>query len=155
MGWTKVEDGLPKEDRTPCWVTRYSVFHDSFYTDSELWYKGRFTWYPLSIVAWMPKSESESKPEPCEIDRSKIVNEDWDEFVSHSVSINDMKKVIKPCPKCGSTDIDITLYEGAQSVFDYRYGYTKAVRCLKCGCRTEPHFYESYAFVDWQKGKVQ
>ena len=86
-----------------------------------------------------------------------VVMENWSDFIHRpgGVSILDMEKVIKPCPKCGSTDIDITLYEGAQSVFDYRYGYTKAVRCLKCGCRTEPNFSESYAFVDWQERKVR
>lgn len=85
------------------------------------------------------------------------IMEDWYGFINRpgGVSILDMEAVIKPCPKCGSTNVDITLYGGGQSVFDYRYGYTKAVRCLKCGCRTEPNLYESYAFVDWQEGKVQ
>ena len=73
MGWIRVEDGLPKAERMACWVTRYSLFHDSYYTSAKIWLNGGFFGFPFNVVAWMPKSESESKPEPYR--RKKIQNE--------------------------------------------------------------------------------
>ena len=82
-----------------------------------------------------------------------IPKEDWYEFISKGVSIRDMEKVIKPCPKCGSTDIFLTEYEGAETVFDYRGSFTRAVICRKCGHRTGAYRTMGYAFVAWQEGR--
>lgn len=63
MRWISVNERLPARDSIlRCWVLRYSLFHDSYYVARDIWVFDRWAVYPFVVVAWMPKTESETMP---------------------------------------------------------------------------------------------
>lgn len=53
-GWIQCSERLPTRDSIlPCWVLRYSLFHDSYYVARDIWVFDRWAVYPFGIIAWM------------------------------------------------------------------------------------------------------